>query len=71
MSAEEVYEELGLKVVEQEGTKTQMCFQGCSAMTGDGVWEGIKQLSDCIKKAEEESGQNQVSIENKTGQSVK
>ena len=38
MSAEEVFKELNLEQVE----KKDLCLQGCSAMTGDGIWEGIK-----------------------------
>ena len=32
------------------GRKKDILFQKCSAKTGDGVWEGIQQLSECLAK---------------------
>ena len=44
MTATELYELLELGSIE----KTAVCFQACSAKNGEGVWEGIKALSETI-----------------------
>ena len=49
LSTEEIYEKLDLKNVIESGRKSDICFQGCSAKTGEGVWEGIGQLSEKLK----------------------
>lgn len=50
MDAEQVFKELNLDSVD----KKDICLQGCSAMTGTGIWEGIKQLSETISRVESE-----------------
>ena len=45
-STEEIYEKLDLKNVIESGRKTDICFQGCSAKNGEGVWEGMGQLCE-------------------------
>ena len=42
MNLDDIYKELGLAEVINTGVKKDICFQGCSAMNGNGVWEGIK-----------------------------
>lgn len=29
-------------------TKRQICYQGCSAKNGEGIWEGIGQLQEIM-----------------------
>jgi hypothetical protein len=41
-------------------------MQGCSAKTGAGVWEGIKQLSETITKVENDSAVARHSIVEKS-----
>ena len=48
MSADEIYERLEITNVLASGTKANILYQSCSAKTGDGVWEGIQKLSDCL-----------------------
>ena len=48
MSSEEIYERLEITNVLAQGLKENILYQTCSAKTGDGVWEGIQQLSDCL-----------------------
>ena len=48
MSTEEIYERLEITNVLASGKKDNILYQACSAKTGDGVWEGIQQLSDCL-----------------------
>ena len=45
MSSEEIYDRLEITNVLASGTKSNILYQTCSAKTGDGVWEGIQQLS--------------------------
>jgi hypothetical protein len=41
MTPEEVYQELQLDDMKD---KREICFQGCSAKDGEGIWEGIGKL---------------------------
>ena len=54
LTPEQLFEELGMPAVMKEGSRKDVMFQGCSAMTGVGVWEGIKQLSETIDRIEQE-----------------
>ena len=47
-SPNEINEELKLDQA-RVGRIGDMRFQGCSAKTGEGIWEGIGQLSDAIE----------------------
>ena len=35
--------------MEANARKGQICFQACSAKTGEGIWEGIGQLCDAVE----------------------
>ena len=48
LSSAEIYERLEITNVLASGTKANILYQTCSAKTGDGIWEGIQQLSDCL-----------------------
>ena len=48
MSSDEIYERLEITNVLASGTKSNILYQTCSAKSGDGVWEGIQQLSECL-----------------------
>ena len=50
MSPEEIYEKLEVTNVLASGVKKDILFQRCSAMTGDGVWDGIEQLSTVLHR---------------------
>ena len=41
MTAEEIYETLEITNAKASGNKTDILYQSCSAVSGDGVWEGI------------------------------
>ena len=55
MSPEQLYEELNLdefiNQMRDSGTR-EICFQGCSAKTGDGIWEGIAKLQEIMDNYE-------------------
>ena len=65
MTTEEITKELGLDQFAAENKK-EFCLQSCSAKTGAGVWEGIKQLSETITKVEKESAVARHSIVEKS-----
>jgi signal recognition particle receptor subunit beta len=41
MTPEQIYEDLELESMKD---KREICFQGCSAKEGEGIWEGIGKL---------------------------
>ena len=51
MPKEEVYSILQLSTV-TEARKKDICFQACSAVNGEGIWEGIGALGDIINQSE-------------------
>ena len=53
MSDEDVKKRLGLPQM----AKTNLHFQQCSALTGDGIWEGIAQLANMIDEVEKNGTQ--------------
>ena len=50
MTSEEIYEKLEITNVLASGRKKDILFQKCSAKSGEGVWEGIQQLSECLAR---------------------
>ena len=51
MTPEQLYEELkidDIKTKMAEGSKREICYQGCSAKNGDGIWEGIGTLQETM-----------------------
>ncbi len=47
MNEEELRKRLDLQTL-FDNKKKDICYQGCSAKTGDGIWEGISKLGDII-----------------------
>ena len=51
MKEEELFQKLQLKEIIDSKLR-DIAFQSCSAMTGDGIWEGIGKLGDIIEATE-------------------
>ena len=53
MSPEEIEKTLNLDEIktkmESAGVQREIAFQGCSAVTGDGIWEGIGRLQEIME----------------------
>ena len=68
-SAEKIYELLDLDQFIKSGQKKDIFYQGCSAKTGEGIWEGIKVLSEAITNLENSNtGRTSVLDQNKKQQ---
>lgn len=51
MTPDQLYLELKIDEIKErmkEGIKREICFQGCSAKNGDGIWEGIGTLQEIM-----------------------
>ena len=52
MTPEQLYEELKIDEIKERmkesESKREICFQGCSAKNGDGIWEGIGTLQETM-----------------------
>ena len=53
MTPEHIYQELQL---EEMKDKREICFQGCSAKDGEGIWEGIGLLQEKMENYEKNVG---------------
>ena len=42
----------------------EICLQGCSAKTGDGIWEGIGKLQEVLDTCEKKSNTLSESVTN-------
>ena len=57
MTPEEVFKELDLQdTIDNMGEKREICYQGCSAKTGEGIWEGIGKLQEIMDNYHKASG---------------
>ena len=57
MTPEHIYSELGLEELKE---KREICFQGCSAKDGEGIWEGIGKLQEIMENYENNQGRASV-----------
>lgn len=77
LSPEELEKELNLDDIrtkmESTGLQRDIAFQGCSAVTGDGIWEGIGRLQEIMenysKNAPSKDNMSQSNIKNLSNQS--
>ena len=55
MSIEELLKALNIEELQKEKVK-EICYEGCSAKTGDGVWKGMSSLGDILFNDSKTSG---------------
>ena len=70
MSPEEIEKTLNLDEIrtkmESAGVTREIAFQGCSAVTGDGIWEGIGRLQEIMENYQKNAAAAAVSSKDST-----